>query len=615
MRLPGVAARSWREACVTASEAVSRIPAGAQVFVGTATGTPRTLVAALEEQAVQHPGVQLVHFLAETGQANAVLRQRVLYVGTNVADLMGNGRVEYVPLPLADAPRLMRRGRLRVDVALVQVSPPDVAGRCSLGVAVDTTLEAVRQADIVIAEINPAMPRTGPHSLVPFERFDAIVEVEPVVAEYVHAPAGEVAEQIARYVARLVDDGSTLQVGFGRVPNQVLEYLGSRRDLGIHSDVITDAILGLMASGAVTGRRKTMSKGRVVASLALGTSRLYDVIDDNPDVVLRPIDEVGDPDVVAAQRRMVSITQAFSIDLTGQVCAEARDGRPYGGVSAQVDFHRGAARCRDGRAVVCLPSVAPDGSPALRPVLGQAEPVTIPRWDVHWVVTEYGAAYLQGASVRERAIALIEIAHPDHRDDLLAAATTLGLVPSGQRLRSRRAYPVEEERDVELRDGTILLVRPTRTADAPALQALFYRLRPADVLTRFFRRLSSLTLAHAEHLASVGYEEEMTFAAVSGGRESGEIVGTATYYLDPETGMADVAYLVDPEWQGEGLGSTLHAITMDYARRHGVHGFTADVLTGNEAMMTIFRRSPGDLEIVEDEEHYEITLTWPASSP
>ncbi|HEX6327187.1 MAG TPA: GNAT family N-acetyltransferase [Jiangellaceae bacterium] len=612
MRLSGLAARNWREACVTPREAVSRIPAGAHVFVGTATATPRALVSALEEQAVEHPGVRLVHFLADTGQPSAILRQRVLYVGTNVADLMAGDRVEYIPLPLTDVPRLMRRGRLRVDVALVQVGPPDAAGRCSLGVAVDTTLEAVRQADMVIAEINPAMPRTGPHSLVPFERFDEVIEVEPAVAEYVHPPGGEVAEQIARYVARLVDDGSTLQVGLGRVPNQVLQYLGLRRDLGIHSDIITDSIVDLVAGGAITGRRKTMSRGRIVASLALGTRRLYEHIDDNPDVVLRPIDEVGDLDVVAAQRRMVSITQAFSIDLTGQVCAEARDGLPYGGVSAQVDFHRGAVRCRDGRAIVCLGAVAADGTSAIKPSLGPNEPVTVPRWDAHWVVTEYGTAYLQGTSVRERAVALIEIAHPDHRDELLAAAGSLGLVQPRQRLRSRRAYPVEEEREVVLRDGTAVLVRPTRTADAPALQAMFYRLRPEDVMTRFFRRLSSLTLAHAEHLASVNYDEEMTFAAVLGDRETGEIVGTGSYFVDPETAMADVAYMVDPAWQGKGLGSELHAITLDHARRHGVRGFTADVLTGNDPMMTIFRRSPGNLEIVEDEDQFEIALTWPA---
>lgn len=613
MRLPGLAARTWREACVTAAEAVSHVTPGAHVFVGTATGTPRTLLAALESRAVELPGVQLIHFLADPGDAGSILRQRVFYIGTNVADQLSSGRIDYVPLPLDEAPRLMRRGRLRVDVAIVQVSPPDLAGRCSLGVAVDTALEAVRQARVAIAEINPAMPRTGPYSQVPFDRFDAVVEVEPAVSEYTHPETGADAEQIARYVARLVDDGATLQSGLGRVPDEVLRFLGLRRDLGIHSDVITDSLVDLVSTGAVTGRLKSMSKGKIVASLALGTQRLYDMIDDNADVVFRPIDEVADPDVVAAQHRMVSITQAFSIDLTGQVCAEARDGHPYGGVSTQAGFHRGALRSKDGRAIVCLESTRPDGSSAVRAALGRSEPVTLPRWDVHWVVTEYGTAYLHGGSLRERAIALIEIAHPDHREALLEEAAGLGLLPKGQRLRSRRAYPVEEDREVELRDGRRVLIRPTRTSDAPNLQALFYRLRPEDVMTRFFRRLSSLTLAHAEHLASVGYEDEMTFAAVAG-REPGEIVGTASYFVDSDTGLADVAYMVDPAWQGVGLGTALHATTLDYARRNGVRGFTADVLTGNDAMMEIFRRSPGALEVIEFDDCYEVSLTWPASN-
>lgn len=614
MRLPGMATRTWRDNCVTAAEAVTRVPAGAQVFVGSAMAAPRTLLAALERNAVAHPGVQLVHFLAGGEEPSAVLRQRVFYIGTNVAELMASGRVDYVPLPFADAPRLIRRGLLPIDVALVQVSPPDAAGRCSLGVSVDTTLEAVRRARIVLAEINPAMPRTGPHSTVPVSRFDAMVEVEPKVAEYVHPAIGDAGERIARYIARLVDDGATVQVGLGRVPNEVLRYLGSRRDLGVHSDVITDSLCDLMETGAVTGRRKTMSRGRVVASLALGTRRLYDLVDGNPDVVFRPIDQVGDLDVVAAQRRMVSINQAFTIDLTGQVCAEARAGAQYGGVGATVAFHRGAERSAEGRAIICLMSTTPDGGSAIRPVLGRDEPVTLPRWDVHWVVTEYGAAYLAGASLRERAIALTEIAHPDHRGALLDAAADLGLLAKGQRLRSRQAYPVEEEREVTLRGGERVLVRPTRTGDAAGLQALFYRLRPEDVRTRFFRRLSSLTLAHAEHLASVGYDEEMSFAAVSGDRETGRIVGTSSYFRDADTGLADVAYMVDPEWHGRGLGTVLHEITADYARRHGVRGFTADVLMGNDAMMTIFRRSPGELEVVEDVDRYEIQLTWPESS-
>ncbi|MGH8823552.1 MAG: GNAT family N-acetyltransferase [Jiangellaceae bacterium] len=611
--LPGLAARTWRDQCVSAEEAVVRVPAGAHVFVGGAGATPRLLMRALEAAAVDHPGVELIHVLADRGagpdEPRSVFRNRVFSVTPDLRVVSAIGRVDYVPLPLADLPGLMRRGRVRVDVAMVQVTAPDAAGRCSLGVSVDATLEAVRQARLVLAEINPAMPWTGSHGTVPYERLDVTVEADGAVTEYPQPDGSAPAERIARYVARLIDDEVTLHAGPGEVPDRVLRFLGSRRDLGIHTDVITDAVLDLVAEGVVTGRRKTMSRGRIVASTAVGSRSLYDLIDANPQVVLRPIDEVADPDVVSAQRRMVSITEAGSIDLTGQVSAEHGRYVPFGGVGAQVGFHNGASRSRGGRAIVCLASTR-DGESAVRPALGSDEPVTIPRWDVHWVVTEYGTAYLRGASLRERAIALVEIAHPDHREDLLRAAADLGLLPAEQRLRSRRAYPVEEERDLALPGGQTVLVRPTRASDASLLQALFYRLRPRDVMTRFFRRLSSLTLEHAQHLSSVGYDEEMAFVAVVGSQEAETAVGTSSYFVDPETGLADVAYMVDPEWQGRGLGTALHGLTLDHARRHGVRGFTADVLAGNEAMMSIFRRSPGSLEVVEEDDLYEVVLLF-----
>jgi acyl-CoA hydrolase/RimJ/RimL family protein N-acetyltransferase len=609
--LPGLAARTWRDQCVSAEEAVARVPAGAHVYVGGAGATPRTLLRALEAAAVNHPGVELLRLPAlpagGAAEPRSVFRNRVFSITPDLEELVRTGRVDYVPLPIADLPGLMRRGRVRVDVALVQVTPPDAAGRCSLGVSVDATLEAVRQARLVLAEINPSMPWTGSHGTVPYQRLDVTVEVDDALTEYVPPAGSPTADQIARYAARLVDDGTTLHAGPGEVPDRVLRFLGSRRDLGIHTDVLTDGALDLVSTGVVTGRGKTMSRGRIIASAAAGSRSLYDLIDDNAQVVLRPIDEVADPDVVSAQRRMVSITEAASIDLTGQVCAEFGGPRPYGGGGPQVAFHQGAVRSRGGRAIVCLASIR-DGASAVRPALMAGEPVTIPRWDVHWVVTEYGTANLHGASVRERAIALVEIAHPDHREDLLRAAADLGLLPVGQRLRSRRAYPVEEERVVTLPDGASVLVRPTRTSDAPLLQGLFFRLRPRDILTRFFRRLSSLTLEHAEHLSSVGYDEEMAFVAVVGSQEAERAVGTASYFVDQETDLADVAYMVDPEWQGRGLGTALHERTVDYARRHGVRGFTADVLAGNEAMMSIFRRSPGSLEVVAEGDHYEVVL-------
>jgi RimJ/RimL family protein N-acetyltransferase len=342
----------------------------------------------------------------------------------------------------------------------------------------------------------------------------------------------------------------------------------------------------------------------------MGTRRLYDLIDDDPRFSFRPVDRVCDPAVIAATPRFVSLTQAFGIDLTGQVCTELLDGGVYGGVSTGPSFHRGAIGSPGGKAIVCLASRTPLGRPALRGALGPHEPVAIARADVHWVITEYGTAYLFGRSTRERAISLIEISHPDDRPALLGEAIELELVPPDQELRSRAAYPVGEERDVRLRDGRDAVLRPTRAGDMRAMQALFFRLSEEDVHTRFFHKLGSLTDKAAHHLCSVGYEEEMAFAAVVGPSERERIVGASCYYLDPASGLADVAYMIDAEWQGAGLGSLLHARTVEYARGHGVRGFTADVLVENAAMLRVFRRGDHGLSITTSAGVYEVTMLF-----
>jgi acyl-CoA hydrolase/RimJ/RimL family protein N-acetyltransferase len=576
---------------------VRAIRPGDRVFVGSACATPRRLLRALEALDPPPAGVQLVHFLTDgatgelDGRPQTSFRHRVFYVGRDMWALAASSLVDYVPISLAEVPRLLESGRLAFDVALVQVSPPDSRGMCSLGVSVDVTRAAVVSARRVIAEINPHMPRTGPASEVALARFDQIVTVDEPVIEYLHEPLGPTAERIARYVARIIDDGATLQIGLGRVPNEMLRFLGERRDLGIHSDVITEPLVELVQRGVVTGARKSLHRGQVVASLAMGTRRLYDLIDGDPRFVFFPIEEVCNPAVIAANTAMVSVTQAFAIDLTGQVCADTRDGFLYGGVATQPDFHRGAIRSPGGKAIICLASMTPDGGSAIRPVLRPGEAVAIPRAEVHYVVTEYGTAYLFGRSLAERATALIEIAHPEHREGLLAAAVEIGLVPRGQTLRSRSAYPIEEVRDATLRDGRRITVRPTRTSDTPALHDLFFRLRREDVRTRFFRYLRSLTDEMAQHLCNIGYVQEMAFAAVVGDQEAERVVGSSCYFLNPQTGLADVAYMVDPAWHGVGLGSLLQARTIEYARGHGIRGFTADVLADNAPMLAVFRRS------------------------
>jgi RimJ/RimL family protein N-acetyltransferase len=352
--------------------------------------------------------------------------------------------------------------------------------------------------------------------------------------------------------------------------------------------VVTEHVVDLVAAGVVTGR--------VVTSWAMGTRRLYDLVARDERFAFHPIEHVCDPAVIAAQPRMVSVTQAFAVDLGGQVCMEWLDGKLYGGLSTGPAFHRGALASAGGKAIVCLASRTPEGRPAIRPHLAPGEAVAIARGDVHWVVTEYGMAYLFGRSLAERAVDLIEIAHPDDRAALLAAAVETGLVGPRQQLRRRAAYPIAEERVAQLRDGRELRVRPTRTRDFRALQDLFYRMPEEDVRTRFFQALTALTDVAAQNLCSVDYERDMAFAAVVGPPEHERIVATSCYFTGAR-GMAEVGYMVDPEWQGAGLAGLLHGRMVEYARAREVRGFVAEVLTSNPAMLRVFARGEHETRV------------------
>jgi acyl-CoA hydrolase/RimJ/RimL family protein N-acetyltransferase len=599
------AALDWRDRRVSAAEAVSVVRPGDVVFIGSACAAPWSLVEALEQ--LKRPGVTLVHFLtsrvAGSDPPRTSYRHRVFYVGSEELSLHESGRnVEYLPLSLADVPRLFQNGQIPLDVAMIQVAPPDPDGTCSLGISVDVTKAAALAAGTVIAEVNPAMPRTAGDSRIPLDRIASFVSVDTPIVEYLHEPAGEVPAQIARYVARLIDDRSTLQIGLGRVPNEMLAHLSNRRDLAVHSDVITEPIVDLVTGGVVSGP--------VATSWAMGSKRLYHLVDDDQRFAFHPIEYICDPTVIATMERMVSVTQAFTIDLTGQVSTETLDGLLYGGVSTGPAFHRGALASPGGMPIVCLASRTPAGRSAVVLDLGPGEAVAIPRADVHWVVTEYGTAYLFGRSLDERAVALIEVAHPDFRRELLDAAIERGLVGPKQQLRSRTAYPVAEVRDVRLRDGREVLLRPTRTSDTGALHELFYRLSEEDVESRFLQKLTSLTDTVAQYLCSVDYGEEMAYAVVIGPSAHERIVAASCYYLSPATRLAEVAYMVDPDWQGAGLGSILHSGLVEYARQHGARGLRADVLLGNARMMRVFEHGQHSLTAKTSGGVIELTMLF-----
>lgn len=618
-------AGAWRERAVSAREAVRAIRPGDHVFVGTASATPRALLAALEALEETPGGVELLHFLVDgplpglDGPAHAGprYRHRAFFVGQPLREPVRQGLADYVPQSLARVPELIANGRIPVDVALVQVAPPDEHGRCSLGVSVDITAAALAQARTIIAEINPAMPRTHGHEGLALERIDHLVLVDTPVIEYRHQPvADETLARIARYISSLIDDGSTLHIGLGRYPGEALRHLSDRRDLGIHTDALTDAVLPLLERGVVTGARKTHEPGRIVASYAVGTRALYDRLHDNPAFALQPIEQVCAPATLAAQARLVSVTQAFAIDLTGQVCTDQPEGRFYGGLAAQHEFLQAAARSPGGKAILCLSALdETNGRSRIRAQLGPGEAASIPRHDVHYVVTEYGVAYLFGKSVRERVIALIQIAHPEAREGLLREAQALGYVPADQQLRNRRAYAVQDERSVVLKDGTPVLLRPVTAADADALRALFHRLPERDVYTRFFRRLRSLNNRDVQRLCNLDDELELGLVAATGPREQPVLIGHAMAVLDPATNLGETAFLVDATRRGSGLGHALQRHLATLAQARGMRGFVAETMASNTAMLALAMALPGTHRREDLGGTWRVEVVFPAVSP
>jgi len=414
---------------VTPAEAVAGVRSGQQLWVQGGAATPSVLLQALVDRAPELENVGLIHFHTEGPAPHLApdmaphFRHRALFIGANARAAVNEGRADYVPVFLSDVPDLFSSGVLPLDAVLINVTPPDQHGFCSLGTSVDATLAAVRNAKVVIAQLNDRMPRTLGDTFVHRSRIDFATEVSQVPYEYHDAPIGEVERQIGENVAALIGDGATLQLGIGAIPSATALALRDKRDLGIHTEMFTDAVMELVECGAVTGVRKEINCGKVVSAFLMGTQRLYDFVDDNPMIELRPVDYTNDTAVIRRFRRMVSINSAIEVDLTGQVVADSIGQRFYSGVGGQMDFVRGASLAPEGLAVIALPSTAAGGTISrITPFLKEGAGVVTTRAHARTLVTEYGVAELHGRSIAERARALIAISHPDFRDELTAQA-------------------------------------------------------------------------------------------------------------------------------------------------------------------------------------------------
>ncbi len=414
----------YADKLISAAEAACLVKSNTRVYLGGGAGVPQELERALARRSRELEKVEVVSVLTFAGgeyldPKNAGgLRHRALFIGANAREAVNSGRADYAPVFLSEAPGLFRDGILPIDVALIQVSPPDEHGFCSFGVEVGVTKPAAESAKLVIAEINPNMPRVLGDSFIHLSNIDQIVEVDYLLPEIGTNEISEEQDKIGELVAEMIPDEATLQLGIGALPNAVLSKLDGKRALGIHSELFSDGVVDLVEKGVITNEAKSIHPGKIVAGFLFGSQRLYQFVHDNAMIELHPSDYVNDPFIIAQNKKMIAVNSAIEVDLTGQVCADSIGGYYYSGIGGQTDFIRGAARSNGGKPIVALPALAKGGVSRIVPRLREGAGVVTTRGDVHYVITEYGVAALHGRSVRERAIQMINIAHPGFRDEL-----------------------------------------------------------------------------------------------------------------------------------------------------------------------------------------------------
>ncbi len=472
---------------------------------------------------------------------------------------------------------------------------------------------AVESAHIVVAQINPRMPRTLGDSFLHLSQLHNFVQYDEPLIEVIFPERSAVAERIARFVSTLVDDGSTIQVGIGRVPNSVLQYLEDKKDLGIHTEILTDSHLRLISAGAVTGLRKTVNQGKIVASFCMGSRDLYDFVDNNPEVEIYPIDYVCNRKVISGHDRMVALNSALEIDLSGQICADSIGHNVYSGIGGYVDFMHGASSANKGKPIIVLPTTSPDGRKSrIVSHLTYGAGVICPRSTVRYVVTEFGVAYLHGKTIRERALALINIAHPRFRERLLAEAKSLHYVYEDQILPPiyEPLYPGQWETYQVFPPNERLFFRPIKTTDERLIQEFFYSLPDQDIYYRFLSAMKVFPHRNTQAMCNIDYEHEMAIVAVTGEIGSEKIIAMGRYILDQKTNMAEVDFAVLSDWQRRGIATFLLSSLCEIAKTKGITGFSAYVLAANRPMLNVFNGVGYAVHSKLDEGVYEISFRF-----
>jgi acyl-CoA hydrolase/GNAT superfamily N-acetyltransferase len=590
----------------SAHEAVGLIRPAQRVFIGSSCGEPQHLVRVLSEASNYFKDIEITRLMTlETTPLTLIanktrdqsLNIRSFYLGSAKPRAIASNKRFITPINLSAVPRLFKSRMLPIHVALIQVSPPDDFGWMSLGVSVDITLAAAQSADLVIAQVNSHMPRVLGRSFIHVNDVDVFVEYDEPLLTIGETPELEAANDIGRLIARLIEDGSTMKIGLGATHQATLLALADKNDLGIHTQYLTEDIMHLFSRGVITNHKKGFNEGKMVASGAIGTEALYEFLNDNPAIEFHPTDYVNDPSIISRHNKMVSMAVAMSIDLTGQVAADALPYNHFSGVTGMLDFVRGAVQSQGGKSIMMLPATALKGKRSRIVPRLDDEAVVVPRGDVHYVVSEYGAVNLFGKSLQERAMAMISIAHPKFRDELFFEAQKTGLLSQERTLNEslHGIYPIHLEETLDF--GTeAVTIRPAKPVDERRIQEHFYNLSKDDVVARFFHEKTSFVHDEIKGVSLIDYIKDLTVVAVVGEFGFGQIVGIGEYLLDPATNEAEVAFSISKAYQKRGLGKILLNKLVHAARDNGISGVMAYTTAQNKGMIKLFKTLPYQVE-------------------
>ena len=592
---------------VDAATAVSQIKSGGRVFIGTGCGEPQHLIKAMvNESTIQD--IMVYQMLSSTFAQyidDESFRRRfspkLFFISDSMRKAAFEGKIDYIPAYLSQIPRMFASHRIGLDVALVQVSPPDKFGYCSLGVSVDITRSGLEHASQVIAQVNPRMPRTWGDSFVHVDEIDWLVPYEePLVEMFPAVKHTEIARRIGHFLSQLVDDEATLQIGFGHLPVAIVQSLDRKKDLGLHTQLITDGLLPLFEKNVITNKKKSLLPGRVVASLCMGSKKLYDYVDNNPTFYFRSSEFVNDPTVIARNDHLISISSALEVDLTGQICSDSVGHMFYSGIGDQVDFLRGSSMSKGGFSIVALPSTAQDGAVSrIVPHLSEGAGVATTRGDVNFIITEYGIAELQGKSIYQRVMELAQIAHPKFREQLINAAKQRHYIfadqlpPSTEDLLFLEGY----KSIYTLKNGKAVEFRPLLPSDEIAYRNFFYSLQEKTIYMRFFYRMRSFSHEVVQkHWASVDYHKNMSIIGLvqKGGHKEIIAIGTYAYERDQQ---AEIAFVVREDYQSMGIASYLLSVLEEIAKKNQYTHFSATVLRENAAMIQVFKKRYPNLKV------------------